>query len=69
MFHAANDDLVHYRTAVALHEKMESTGNTCELMTVPVGGHGFTSDPKWKLKVRTKLEEMFKREKLLPAIQ
>ena len=68
MFHAADDDLVHYRTAVALRDKLESMGNACELVTVPEGGHGFSSRfPEWKNKVRTKLEEFFVREGLLPA--
>ncbi|MBB3207309.1 acetyl esterase/lipase [Rhodopirellula rubra] len=70
MFHAAFDDLVHYSTAVALHNKLQSTGNACELITVPAGGHGFSSEyPVWKLKVRAKMEELFQREGLLPAIR
>lgn len=70
MFHAANDDLVHYSTAVALHDKLESAGNDCELVTVPIGGHGFSGDyPQWKQKVRSSLKELFGREGLLPAVR
>lgn len=68
--HAANDELVHYSTAVALHNKLESTGNACELITVPQGGHGFSSEfREWNVKVRAKMEELFKREGLLPAVR
>lgn len=68
IFHAAFDELVHYRTAVALHNRLESTGNKCDLVTVPVGGHGFTSQYKeWNTKLQTKLVAMFNREGLLPA--
>lgn len=70
MFHAAFDELVHYSTAVALHHRLTSTGNACELITVPVGGHGFTSEfSEWKSNVRTKMEELFKRQNLLPAVR
>ena len=68
ILHAAFDDVVHYSTAVALHSKLESTSNECELISVPVGGHNFTSDyPEWKTKFNTKLETFFKRTSLLPA--
>jgi len=68
MFHAAFDDLVHYSTAVALHHKLKATNNACELITVPLGGHGFSSEyPEWKPKVRAKIEELFSKESLLPA--
>lgn len=63
------EKLVHYRTAVALHKRLEASGNKCDLITVPVGGHSFTSDSKeWKTKLHAKLEEMLKREGLLPAV-
>jgi acetyl esterase/lipase len=69
IFHAANDELVHYSTAVALHDKLDSTGNACELVTVPIGGHGFSSEhQEWKLKVRAKLKDFFEGEGLLPAM-
>ncbi len=70
IFHAAYDELVHYRTAVDLYHKLKSTGNKCELVTVPVGGHGFSSEyVQWRTKRRTKLEALFSREGLLPAVR
>jgi acetyl esterase/lipase len=70
MFHSAFDELVHYSTAVALHDKLESTGNVCELITVPAGGHGFSSEyPKWKSSVRENMESFFTRQGLLPAVR
>ena len=68
--HAANDDLVSYGSAVALYHKLVSTGNSCELVTIPIGGHGYASEyPKFKFKARASLEALFNREGLLPAIQ
>ncbi len=67
IFHAAFDDLVHYSTAVALHHRLTSTGNACELITVPFGGHRFASE--WKQNVHTKMEELFKHQGLLPAVR
>ncbi|MCM2369603.1 alpha/beta hydrolase [Aporhodopirellula aestuarii] len=70
MFHAAYDELVHYSTAVALHDRLIAGRNECELITVPVGGHGFTSEyAQWKTKVMAKLDEVLKREGLLPIVR
>ena len=70
IFHAAFDELVHYRTAVALCEQLESTGSTCDLVTVPVGGHSFLKEnKKWKTKLHAKLAEMLTCEGLLPAVK
>lgn len=68
--HAANDELVHYGSAVALFNKLNSTGNKCELVTVPIGGHGFSSDySQWKAKANAKMEDLFQRAGLLPSVQ
>ena len=68
--HAANDELVHYGTAVALYNKLDSSGNACELFTIPIGGHSFASDYKlWKSKAQTKTEALFTRQGLLPAVR
>ncbi len=68
--HAANDALVHYGTAVALHNQLASTGNSCELMTIPLGGHGFSSEHKlWKAKAHTRMVAFFERAGLLPAVK
>jgi len=69
MFHAADDSLVDYRTAVALHDALTASGNICELVTVPRGGHGYSSNfPEWKTKVRAKVEQFFRNENLLPVV-
>ena len=68
--HAANDELVAYGSAVALCHKLLSTGNECELVTIPIGGHGFANEyPKFKFKAIASLEALFNREGLLPAVQ
>jgi len=70
MFHAADDSLVDYRTAVALHDVLKASGNACELVTVPRGGHGYSSNfPEWKMKVRAKVEQFFRNENLLPVME
>ena len=69
MFHACDDELVDYKTAVALCRKMEETGNDCELISVPQGGHGFSSAfPEWKAKVRSKVEQFLISKKILPSV-
>lgn len=70
MFHAVDDSLVNYSTAVALHDKLLATGNECEFITVPRGGHGYSSHfPEWKDKTRAKLEKLFEKTGLLPAVR
>ena len=45
-------------------------GIECELISVPVGGHRFTSDSReWKTKFNSKLETFFNRTSLLPAVK
>jgi len=69
MFHAADDALVDYRTAVALHDALKASGNACELVTVPQGGHGYSRNvPEWKTKVRVKVEQFLRDESLLPVV-
>lgn len=52
-FHGDADPTVPYSQAVALHEKLLATGNQSELVTVPGGNHGFTSQfPEWREKSR-----------------
>lgn len=52
MFHGDADTVVPYKYAVALDEKLRATGNRCELLTVPGGGHNFSSQlPEWKTRV------------------
>lgn len=68
MFHAVDDELVHYSTAVNLCEKLAASGNQCELVSVPRGGHGYSKGyPEWKSRVRTQVEKFLAQYKLLPA--
>ena len=70
MFHATGDSLVDYRTAVALHDALTASGNRCTLVTVPRGGHGYSSNfPEWKMKVRAKVEQFLRNESLLPVME
>lgn len=63
MFHGNADPTVPYVTAVALHDKLIATSNTCELTTIPGGGHGIP--PDWKDKSRDMIKEFLKAQKIL----
>lgn len=66
MFHGDADPIVPYRLAVALHDKLLATGNTCEFITIPGGGHGIPSD--WKNKSRKMIQDFLRGEKILPIV-
>ena len=65
MFHGDADPTVPYRIAVALHDKLVATSNTCEFITMPHGGHGIGLD--WKDKSRTMIKQFLMEQKILPA--
>lgn len=65
MFHGDADPTVPYRIAVALHDKLVATSNTCEFTTIPGGGHGI--GPDWKDKSRDMIKEFLKEQRLLPV--
>ena len=65
MFHGDADPTVPYRLAVALHDRLVATGNTCEFITIPGGGHGIP--PDWKNKSRDRIREFLKEQNILPA--
>lgn len=68
MFHGDADQTVPYRQAIALRDKLVATSNVCELVTVPGGNHGFTSQlPEWKEKSQTLILEFLTRQKILPG--
>jgi len=67
MFHGDADPTVPYRHAVALHGTLVATGNTCEFITVPGGGHGLPAD--WKIKSRDMIQTFLKGQKILPAVE
>jgi acetyl esterase/lipase len=69
MFHAEDDKLVKYSTALTFQKKLTDSGNVCDLITVPQGGHNFSSEvPEWKTKVRKQFEQFLKNEQLLPVV-
>lgn len=47
LFHGDADGSVPYQTAVALHDKLAATGNSCELITIPQGAHNYGGLPGW----------------------
>jgi acetyl esterase len=66
LFHGDADPTVPYAHAVALHEALIKTGNVCEFVTMPGGGHGFTL-AEWKQKAPTLIAAFLDRQKLLPG--
>jgi len=66
-FHGDADKLVPLRQALALRDRLQATGNSCELHPVPGGGHNFGQDvPAWQEKSRGLLREFLARHALLP---
>jgi acetyl esterase len=66
MFHGDADPTVPYAHAVALHRQLIETGNDCEFITIPGGGHGL-SLPEWKTKALVIEQAFLVRLKLLPV--
>jgi acetyl esterase/lipase len=66
LFHGDADPTVPYAHAVALHAALIKTGNVCEFITMPGGGHGFTL-PEWKEKAPKLIADFLARQKLIPA--
>jgi dipeptidyl aminopeptidase/acylaminoacyl peptidase len=67
-FHGDSDKLVPVAQAVALRDKLEASGNKCELHIVPGGGHNFGDDaPEWKEKSRTLMLEFLNRQGLIES--
>lgn len=53
-FHGDADLTVPVAQALALRDKLVATGNTCQLIIVPGGGHNFgTEFPEWREKSRS----------------
>jgi acetyl esterase/lipase len=65
MFHGDADPTVPYRIAVALHDKLVATSNTCEFTTIHGGGHGIA--PDWKDKSRDMIKEFLTKQGILPV--
>jgi acetyl esterase/lipase len=67
LFHAKDDPLVKYEKSVALYEKLKNQGTVCELVTVPLGGHGFYAKvPGERERVYIKIEQFLQQQNLLP---
>ena len=70
VFHGDADTTVTNRQSIALHDKLVAGGNTCELITVPGGSHGFQSQlPEWKPRVRDAVTDFLTRQGILPVIE
>ena len=68
VFHGDADPTVTNRQSIVLRDKLLANSNICELVTVPGGSHGFTTQlPEWKEKARGIIKEFLAKQKLLPA--
>jgi len=65
MFHGDADEVVPYHYAAALDARLRATGNACELVTIPGGGHGITGE-EWKRKARDRQRQFLADLHLLP---
>ena len=65
LFHGEADTIVPFKYAVALAEKLRATGNACEFVPMPGGGHGFTL-PEWKEAAPQRITAFLRRYKLVP---
>ncbi|MFA6962028.1 MAG: alpha/beta hydrolase [Opitutaceae bacterium] len=66
LFHGDADTVVPYRYAVALDKTLRDTGNSCELVTMPGGGHGFTLT-EWKTKAPDLIKDFLEKKGLVPV--
>lgn len=66
MFHGDADTTVPYRIAEDLHKALVSTGNDCEFVTIPGGGHGLGT-PEWRAKGSAMQKDFLRRIKILPV--
>ncbi|CAN5457005.1 N/A [soil metagenome] len=68
MFHGDADKTVPHDQAVALDAALKQSGNSCEFVTVPGGGHNFGGDlPEWKDRSREMVRAFLVNQKLLDA--
>ena len=66
LFHGDADPTVPYAHAVALHQALVATGNDCEFVTIPGGGHGLNL-PEWKTRAPALAQDFLTRLKILPV--
>lgn len=66
LFHGDADKTVEHSQSVNLNQKLVDSGNVAELVTVPGGSHGFSTDlPEWKDKSREMIREFLRKQKLI----
>ncbi|MEI8088198.1 MAG: alpha/beta hydrolase [Opitutaceae bacterium] len=65
LFHGDADLIVPFKYAVALEAKLRATGNACEFIPMPGGGHGFTL-PAWKEEAPKRITAFLRRHNLVP---
>ena len=66
MFHGDADTTVPYHYAVELHQALAGSGNDCEFVTMPGGGHGLVTD-EWKARAAALSKSFLERLKILPV--
>ncbi|WP_438481908.1 alpha/beta hydrolase [Oleiharenicola lentus] len=66
LLHGDKDPTVPYAIAQELHQKLITTGNTCEFITMTGCGHGATV-PEWKAKLPALMEKFLTDQKILPV--
>ncbi|HVM50867.1 MAG TPA: alpha/beta hydrolase [Candidatus Acidoferrum sp.] len=65
VFHGDADRTVTNRQSILLRDRLVAGGNVCELVTVPGGDHGFTSQlPEWKDKTRKLVADFLAKQHL-----
>jgi acetyl esterase/lipase len=66
MFHGDADTTVPYHYAVELNQALVASGNDCEFVTMPGGGHGLGTE-EWKTKAAARAQAFLERLKILPV--
>ncbi len=68
VFHGDADKTVPQRESFALRDRLLATGNVCEFINVPGGGHNFGGElPEWREKLHVIFGEFLTRQHLLPV--
>src|SRR5437762_10850938 len=60
LIHGDKDQTVAYEQSTLLQDKWKSAGNTCDLITIPGGGHGMGGWDKLKSDYREQLIKWLK---------
>jgi acetyl esterase len=69
-FHGDADPLVPAQQAIALRDRLKAMDGACELVLVPGGNHGFTTQfPEWRDKSRERVREFLAHQNLLRSVR